>query len=515
MLALEHSEGDYFRDNRYVQVPGIDNLSQLVPDAVHLTDGLWTVNNNFPKLASSAAHLFGHPQVWAEEGGGAGLDGKYQIDFQLVRGVNALQIRTPILRAPGASDPAAPPPAVPPQAPLIAWYANRSGYLMAIGRPAAQVALYHPGNSIWLGGEDAKEADASTTKLGWELLEHQVDWDYFDEQSLSSVATLGKGVFTNLSGQSYKAIVFPSMTVITRTALDRLRAFANSGGTVIFVGKTPRLILDKTFMDAKDAPDLSFAKLIEPSGDITAKVLAALPSPDVALNLRFPRLTYTHRTWRDADFYFFFNESDQPETRLATIAGRGHAQAWDLGTGEIHPITGAVTEKGFVQVPLVLGPYETKVVVLGPLPSNASAPEPNLKAGSDLADLNGEWTIDINGKTVTSTPKPWSELGAPASFAVPAKYRKQFTAPSVPPGKHPYLEITDLRDYARVTLNGKELPARAFQPYRWDLTGALHPGTNNIEIEVLSTLTTRFPGSPAATTPSPAGMLVPIKLVAY
>ena len=36
---------------------------------------------------------------------------------------------------------------------MLAWYANRGGYLMAIGRPAAQVGLYHPGNSIWMGDE--------------------------------------------------------------------------------------------------------------------------------------------------------------------------------------------------------------------------------------------------------------------------------------------------------------------------------------------------------------------------
>ena len=109
---------------------------------------------------------------------------------------------------------------------MLAWYANRAGYLMAIGRPAAQVGLYHPGNSIWMGDQDA---DRSTTKLGWQLLEHQVDWDYFDEQSLSSVATIENGGFRNLSGQVYKAIVVPSMTVITRSGLERLRAFRQSG----------------------------------------------------------------------------------------------------------------------------------------------------------------------------------------------------------------------------------------------------------------------------------------------
>ena len=90
------NEGDYLRDMRYVEVPGIDNLSQLVPNRVHAPDGTWNENNNFPKLASSAAHLFGKPKVWTESAGGPGIDGKFQLDFQLVRGVNALQVRIPI-----------------------------------------------------------------------------------------------------------------------------------------------------------------------------------------------------------------------------------------------------------------------------------------------------------------------------------------------------------------------------------------------------------------------------------
>ena len=197
---LIRNEGDFFRDNRYVQVPGIDNLSQLVPSAIHTPDGKWNVNNNFPKLASSAAHLFGKPKVWTEGGGGPGIDGKYQLDFQLVRGITALQIR---ILGGGRGGPAE----VPPQGSMLAWYTNRAGYLMSIGRPAAQVGLYHPASSMWMGDEDS---DRSTTKLGWQLIQHQIDWDYFDEQSLASVATISNGGFTNLSGQTYRAIVIPS-----------------------------------------------------------------------------------------------------------------------------------------------------------------------------------------------------------------------------------------------------------------------------------------------------------------
>jgi hypothetical protein len=501
MPALERSEGDYFRDNRYVQVPGIDNLGQLVPGAVHLPDGTWNINNNFPKLASSAAHLFGHPQVWAEEGGGVGVDGKYQIDYQLVRGVNALEIRVPILRGGGPVElPNAAPPAIPPQASLTAWYTNRGGYLMAIGRPAAQVGLYHPGNSIWLGGTDAQEADRSTTKLGWQLLQHQIDWDYFDEQSLSSVASIEDGGFKNLSGQVYKAIVFPSMTVITRTGLERLRAYVKAGGKAIFVGKTPRLVLDKTFLDAKEVPDLSFATLVETAGDITPRVIEALPAADVKLNAEFARLSYSHRVWRDGDMYFFFNESDKTESRTVSLSGHGQAQVWDLGTGEIHPIADTAVEGNMVRVPLALGPYEAKVIVLGPLPKGAAATEPSFATGEKLAELDGDWTLELNGKQLTTSLKSWEELGT-RSFTGTATYRKQFTAPTVTAKKHVYLEIADAHDYAHVLINGKDVGAHAWQPYRWDITAALKPGLNSLEIQVNAPPASRPAGAPP---PAPA-----------
>jgi alpha-L-rhamnosidase len=517
MIALERSEGDYFRDNRQVQVPGIDNLSQLVPGAIHTPDGAWNVNNNFPKLASSAAHLFGRPKVWSEEGGGIGIDGKFEMDFQLARGVNALEIRVPVLRGGGDPSVAAVPPVIPPQAPMLAWYANRAGYLMAMGRPAAQVGLYHPGNSIWMGDQ---EADRSTTKLGWQLLENQVDWDYFDEQSLSGVATIANGGFKNLSGQLYRAIVFPSMSVITRTGLERLRAFVKAGGKAIFVGKTPGLIVDKTFMNAKDVPDLSFATLIEPWGDITPRVLAALPKPDVKLDADLPRLTYTHKSWQDAETYFFFNESNKPESRMATVAGRGQAQAWDLATGEIHPISAATAESDAVRFPLVLGPYEAKVVVVGPLPGGVAAAEPSFASGNTVAALDGDWTLELNGKQLTSPLKSWEELGS-QSFAGPAAYRKQFTV-AVPAGKRVFLEIGDVHDYAKVKLNGNELEAHAWQPYRWDVTSALKTGSNELELEVRATPAGRGgPGGAAAggrgrgSAPPVSGLLGPVRIVTH
>ena len=498
------NEGDFFRDMRHVQVPGIDG--GVTPGTAHRPDGAWDANNNWFKLASSAAHLFGKPKVWSESAGAPGIEGKFSLDYQIVRGVNTLQVRIPLGQR-ASEGPAGPPPAIQPQAPMLAWYTNRAGYLMAIGRPAAQVGLYHPAHSMWIGDEGA---DRSMTKLGWQLLEHQVDWDYFDEQSLSSVATIADGGFTNLSGQVYRAIVVPSSTVITRSGLERFQAFVKVGGKVIFVGKTPTLVVDKTFRDAKDKPDLSFATLIEPAGDITERVIAALPKPDVKLDTGFQRLTYTHRSWRDAELYFFFNESDKTESRTATVAGSGQAQAWDLVTGEIHAMSGATAENDSVRFPLVLGPYETKVVVVGTLPTGVAAPEPSLTAGDTVAELGGDWALDLNGKQATTPLKPWEDLGT-RSFAGPATYRKQFTASAPPAGKRVFLEIGDVHDYARVKINGKELGARAWQPYRWEVTNVVKPGSNELEVEVRATAGGRggFDGPPPPPPAAAPGMGAP------
>jgi len=130
------------------------------------------------------------------------------------------------------------------------------------GTPGGAGGPVHPANSMWMGDNDA---DISTTKLGWQLYEHQVEWDYFDEQSLSSVATIADGGFKDLSGQVFRAIVVPSSTVITRTGLERFKGFRQSGRQADLRGTDAQMVVDKTFMSAKEVPDLSFATLIEPA----------------------------------------------------------------------------------------------------------------------------------------------------------------------------------------------------------------------------------------------------------
>ena len=342
------NEGSFWRDMLYVGVPGVDNLNQIRPGIVA----------DFPKIATSAAHLNGRALVWEEEGGGTGAAGKFVADYNLVRGMNFMNIRGLNTASPEGA--------------AIGWYVSRAQYLLANGRPAAQVLYFHPTDSMWMGDEESDDVlTRPNNNVVTQLLEHQIDFDHIDSDELASVLTLNGGTLKNLSGQIYRGVVYPPSTVITKAVLERLKAFAAGGGKVAFVGRTPTMVVDRTFLNAGGPPDLSFATIIEPSGNITDQVAAALPAPDVKLDSACPPIKYIHRTYKDGEVYFFFNESDQPQTRTATIVGTGAVQVWDPASGEIHPVAGVGPATGSVAVPLTLASHETRFIVLGPLPASA------------------------------------------------------------------------------------------------------------------------------------------------
>lgn len=358
MMKLVRSEGDFFKDMRYVEVPGIDTIwNQIWPGKV----------SDFPKYASSAAHVFGRPRAFTESFAAYRTppsveQARWVMNQQYARGINLQEV----MYVPASSGG---------QSAFRGWlgdekfpaavaYANRATYLLAQGRPAARIAVYYPSLSMWLGNA---AADTATLGLMQQQLEHQRDFDFINEEAFASALTVNGGTLKNLSDQSYGAVIVPPASAISRLALDRLREFAMAGGRVIWLGPGPAVTVDKSFLDAAGPPDLKWA-VREPSGEISPQVFAALPAPDVALDRPCTAIKYLHRRWADADLYFFFNESDQPQSRQISLAGNGQTQAWDANTGQIVPMVNAAVANGTVRVPVELAPYGTEFIVIGPSP---------------------------------------------------------------------------------------------------------------------------------------------------
>lgn len=385
---LAIANGDYFKCMRDVQVPGVDVIwHQMWHDVVA----------DFPKLASSAAHLSGHPQAMSESF--AAMGGNYPtpnfdevgwiLNHQIALGITHFEYMFMPASAPRAARPGGgfppggqrglrPTPAATqirgaapagyrylndPKFPELALYVNRVTHVLAEGRPAAQVGVYIPSSSFWFGDTAANESFVSLVHA---LLIHQRDLDYVDDFSIASGLELRGSELVNKSGQAYRAIIVPPAVAISKAALDRLQAFAKAGGKVIFVGGGPQLVVGRNFLTAQQPADLGWAMHAD-APELTSKILAALPTLDVDLPQSAPGLSYNHRQLQDADVYFLFNQGDAPinaTLRLATHIRASQAENWDAHNGVVTPMTEANFGDDHASIPVKLGSWETMLVVL-------------------------------------------------------------------------------------------------------------------------------------------------------
>jgi hypothetical protein len=354
MQPFVRSGGDFFKDMKDVQIPGVDVIWHQIG---------WDTVANFPKFASSVSHVYSKPRALSESFAAyrPKLDdehAKWILDHQMVRGINLFELMFLGSSATSGTGRA--------QAymqevgfPDLVKYTNRACYLLAVGRAATQVAVYLPTTSLWMGDT---ETDKSEIATGIQLLNTQHDFDFVSQQALAHDLTLTQGAFTTAAGTAYKTIVIPKISVISQAVLNRLQEFTKQGGKVIFIDGTPWLIeQQETFRKSRKAIDGDFkwAKVQAATTDF-----AEIANPDVKLATPDATIKYTHRVIKDADVYFFFNESDKEVSNQVTLAGMKNIKLGDAATGEFINADGTSVGKGMVNVKLSLKPHGTEFIVL-------------------------------------------------------------------------------------------------------------------------------------------------------
>jgi len=496
LLALN---GDYFRCMRPVQVPGVDAIwRQIWPDKVA----------DYAKLASSSAHLRGRPRSFSEGyavyGRGLSVEqAKWVLDHHLVRGINLFQAMSFLSCKEGFRPYFCPPDTnLSPQWPHFSQlftYANRMSYLLSVGRPTAAIALYYPTTSGWLGDFAADKVGLAMAR---QLLEHQRDFDFVDDDSLQAALTLEAAALVSQSGQRYRAVIVPPVEAISEKALRRLEEFARSGGRVVFLGKLPEMVVGRSFLHAAKGPTSLGWATIEPKGDLSATVLAQLPDPDCVIETdpgaaAAPSVKCLHRRLADAEVYFLFNEGAQTLRVVATLEGSGFPQYWDAATGAKTLAEGWIRDSTHVYLPLTLEPFETKTIVLAGAAFRPDAVAPRIARVAEVQALGGDWTFTLGGKRLKGPLKSWSDYGA-AGFFGTAVYHKEFdlSREVADQSGDLYLDLGEVKYSARVRLNGRDLGVRAWRPFRWKAGDALRSGANVLEVEVTNTAANELAGSP-------------------
>jgi hypothetical protein len=240
--------------------------------------------------------------------------------------------------------------------PPVASYINRATYLLSQGRPACNIGVYLPTSGMWLGDAESNNSTLAVSRL---LLENQCDFDFVDEQALSQTMVLKGGSFINASGQPYKTIIIPQTPIMSRVSLERLKEFAAAGGKVIFAGNLPTLVSDKNFFSAVKPVDLNWAMKLMESDIIKLITERALIPDKPCISVK-----YLHRKLNDADLYFIFNEGTDEQALKLSLSGKGKAEEWNAFTGDIKAIKNVSKNGNMITLPVTLGPWETKFIVI-------------------------------------------------------------------------------------------------------------------------------------------------------
>ncbi len=505
------------------------------------------------KEAASAAHIYGRKYADAESftGWRSWQDGPFELkrlaDTAFCDGMNRMTIHNfahnpPSAGLPGYCYHAGEHVNVnttwwPKSAPFFA-YLDRCCYMLQQGLPVADACFYYGDeapnlvatrrigtNPQRLDGDTCAHCDrpnpTPTIALG-----DGYDYDEVNSEVILTRMQVINGRLTLPDGMSYAVLVLPDRADMPLPVLKQIEKFVQQGVTVL--GPKPVHTSGLTGYPKCDAKIQSLATRLW--GDCDGQKVREracgkgwivwdrnrvreilqqrniIPDFVCSTTDHNADLDYIHRRTADADIYFVSNKRLKPmDTKCAFRVTGKQPRLWQPDTGEVQKCEAYEIGPDRTQVTLKLPPGGSVFVVFSGKPEA-------LRASLPAASPPPVAPVEITGPWLVKFPP---NLGAPPSwtfeklvswtsvtndgvryFSGTATYFKDFDAPTdaLAPGGRMILDLGSLRNVADVTLNGRPLGILWKPPFQVDVTGVIHAGANQLQIEVVNTWANRIVG---------------------
>jgi hypothetical protein len=490
----------------------------------------------FTRWASSANHVYGNKITSAETFTwlhspafrATPLDMKAEADCMFLEGVNQIVGHGFPYSAPGVEEPgwslyaAAALNAHNPWWPVmpdVMRYLQRVSWALRQGDPANDVALLLPEDDAQAAFRPGHVSVTDemhtriTPQMMGAVLDNGYNLDYID---LAAIAD---------RGLHYPVVVVPPTERMPLSGVRALQAYVAAGGKLAFLGQTPNR--SAGLMDAADTPAVQrgIEELLQKSVHVDdpsqlGAALAKVLPPDVELGDAGGKVGFIHRHLRDADIYFFANTTDIPVSFPVRVrARRAQSEWWDADTGEATRAQAGET--------LTLPAYGSRLLVLYEGESQANPELPaKFVAGPQPAITLKDWTLAFPG-SAGSRAEPtehnvedtlWTDNQSTQFYSGEVRYTTTFHSPRLSAGEHAKLQFAPgdpipntqsprqpgmrawldppIREAAIVLLNGKRVGDLWHPPYSIDLTSAIRPGDNTLELRVFNTAINELAGQP-------------------
>ncbi len=316
------------------------------------------------------------------------------------------------------------------------------------------------------------------------------DYDVLNAEVLLTRATARNGRLTLPNGMSYRYLVLPQQpdAILSSVALKKINPLAEAGVTVI----GPKTLAG------------SVAKMRE--GPLDAVTRADGLMPDIEFRNPSPgaNFDWIHRRDGATEIYFISNQSARDTTAhiVFRVAGK-QPELWDAVAGSIRDLPEWCEESGRTIVPLQFAPRQSWFVVFRKAKTGDRAAKPgNFPKLAPVQELTGAWTVAFDPKwggperITFEKLEDWTtrpEHGI-RYYSGTAIYRTTFESKAQNPKSAIYLDLGVVKNVARVCLNGRDLGIIWTAPWRIEITRALKPGANELEIEVANLWPNRLIG---------------------
>ena len=349
-------------------------------------------------------------------------------------------------------------------------------------------------------------------------------------ETLLERATVQNGKLVFPGGTTYQILVLPEVQTMTPKLLQKITSLVKAGATVFGPPpvKSPSLenfpqcdgVVKKLAHEIWGDCDgkIVFAHALgkgqmlwretevkpgEQYGDYAAvtNVLAetSLP-PDFSAD---GPIRFTHRRDRDAEIYFVANrEAKVVEANCVFRAADKQPELFDPITGETRPLPQFSERDGCTEIPLRFDPEQSYFIVFREPAARAKTAAQNFPALKPVVELTGAWDVHFDSRwggleNITfDSLTDWSQRpeNGIKFYSGTAVYRKRFEVPSPLAGQKYFLELGEVKNLARVKLNGHNLGVVWCAPWRLATGDALKAGSNELEIEVANLWPNRLIG---------------------
>ncbi len=383
-------------------------------------------------------------------------------------------------------------------------YVTRVQSVLQAGSPDNDVLLYWPFDDVVERSDGLMQqygvhenkwlTEAAAGRIAAKLLESGYSFDFISDAQLNQVR-VKNGVLTT-PGARYRAIVIPATRRMPVETLARLADLLKQGAKVI-IESLPQDVPGYGRLEARRA---ELRALLSSAG-----LAAAVAGDDLQAALekhKVPReqasqsgLAHIRRARTDGHDYFFANLGGRAfDGWLQLGTADGFAMLLDPLSGRAGTAAARRVRGGNLQVYLQLASGESGIVRTYRTAASQPAAQPwrYLAPASEGLALQGEWQLEFikGGPVLPAAARmdalaSWTSLADPLAsrFAGTTRYRLEFERPAGMAADEWLLDLGDLRETARVRLNGESLGTVWSVPYRVRLGSRLEK-RNTLEIEV-------------------------------